>query len=329
MSTPQRTGPAGQRPINRESADDATLTRNLRFELAGEEGRALMGSYAISFALAAAFLIFVYLYPEVPDPIPPEIIVTTLPAEQPELPPPPTPQPEEEAAAPAAAPTRTETPRPNPAPRRTTTTSTGDVQGAFAGAAATGGVAGNVAGVLRGVDVTSGTGGAPGGGGTGTKAVISGGTGSGTSSTPGRGGVAGDPGAAGSIGGVGGTGGVGRAQIGVSRPAVIDAPPLVAGGRDMGDLGSFVRSRQRELQFCYQEHGLKVNPSLAGTINVAIGIAGSGQVTSATVNRRTWSGAGVSAVESCVVSKIRGWRFPRSDAGAGTYSFPFNFTRGG
>ena len=36
---------------------------------------------------------------------------------------------------------------------------------------------------------------------------------------------------------------------------------------------------------------------------------------------------GSSAAESCMLSRIRGWNFPRAaDAGAGTYSFPFNFT---
>lgn len=329
MSTPQRTGPTGQRPYARESAEDATLTRNLRFELAGEEGRALIGSYAISFALAAAFLLFVYLYPEIPPPIPERISVLDLPPpEEVQLPPPPEPTQTQEAEAAPQRQTQTQTPRPSPATQRTTTTSGGDVGDAFRGTPATGGVAGSVAGQLRGVDV-SGGGNAPGGGGTGTKAVIRGGSGSGTAATPGRGGVPGDAGTAGNIGGVSGSGGVGIARIGVSTPQVITAPDVGRGGRDMGALGSFVRSHQRELQFCYQEHGLKVNPSLAGTIHVAIGIAGSGQVSSASVNRRSWSGAGVSAVESCVLSRIRAWRFPASDAGPGTYSFPFNFTRGG
>ena len=314
--------------MNRESVENVTFTRNLRYELASEEGRALMGSYTISFLLAAAFLLFVYLYPLEAEPVP-RIIVYDLPPEQPIQPPPqpvPEPQPQEAEAAAPAAPERTPRPEPRPrSPTTTRTTSTGDVSGAFRGQAATGGVASSVAGTLRGVDV-GGTAGAPGGGGTGTRAVITGGTGAGTASTRGRGGVQGSAGAAGAIGEVGGSGGVGRARVGISAPRVVDAPAL-GDSRDMGDLGAYVRSRNRELQFCYEEHGLKVNPNLGGTIHVSIGIAGSGRVSSASVNRRTWSGAGASAVESCVLGKIRAWRFPSSSAGDGVYSFPFNFTR--
>ena len=318
----QRTNPTGPRPSGRDNAESATFTRNLRYEFASEEGRALMGSYAISFLLAAAFLLFVYLYPPIEEPIEDQITFVELPPEEPIQPPPqPEPQPEQ-----PAAPRNNPTPRPsNPRPRTTTTTSGGDVATAFQGQGSTGGVAGNVAGTLRGVEVAGG-GGTVGGGGTGTRAVISGGAGSGTAPTAGRGGVTGSSGAEGSIGTVGGTGSVGRGTVGIRPPSVVEAPAIGA-SRDMGDLGAFVRNRNRELQFCYEEHGLKANPNLGGTIHVSIGIRGNGSVTSASVNRRTWSGAGASAVESCVLGKIRAWRFPSSDAGDGVYSFPFNFTR--
>ena len=51
--------PGGPNPTGRET----TFTRNLRFELADEENRALLGSYAISTALGVAFLLMVYFYP--------------------------------------------------------------------------------------------------------------------------------------------------------------------------------------------------------------------------------------------------------------------------
>jgi outer membrane biosynthesis protein TonB len=76
------------------------------------------------------------------------------------------------------------------------------------------------------------------------------------------------------------------------------------------------------------ERGLKTNPDLAGTINVAITLTGSGSVTDADVTGRTWSGAGSREAESCMLSRIRSWRFPSSANGGGTFSFPFNFTRG-
>ena len=53
----------------RPSDDETVFTRSLRFELADEENRALLGSYAISIGLAVAFLLLVYLGPkyEVPE----------------------------------------------------------------------------------------------------------------------------------------------------------------------------------------------------------------------------------------------------------------------
>ena len=299
---------------------DTTFTRNLRYELAGEEGRALLGSYGISIGLAVIFLLFVYLsdpaplLPASPDRV--EVTLVDIPDEAP------TRQPE--AAAPAPAP-RPAAPSPAPAsPTPTRRTDPGAVREAF-GTPRTGGMVGDVTNVLRGTDVVTGTGGVPvsGGGGRVVLAPGEGGTGS---RTPGRGGISGTPGGTASVGAVGGTGSVGRAAVSVRAPSVVEPPPLGGPGRDMSDLGTFVRSRQSELRYCYEEQGLKTNPGLAGTIYVAITIAGSGGVTNANITRRTWSGPGSSSAESCILSRIRGWRFPQSAAGEGTYAFPFNFT---
>ena len=106
------------------------------------------------------------------------------------------------------------------------------------------------------------------------------------------------------------------------------APDALGGpGRDVGDLGNFVRSRESQLRFCYQEYGLKVNPSLAGKVNVAISLTGAGNVTGVDVTGRSWGGAGASEAEQCIRQRIRSWRFPASDRGGGTYGFTFNFTR--
>jgi len=149
--------------------------------------------------------------------------------------------------------------------------------------------------------------------------------------TPGRGGFGGGNGTGGGggggIGGVGAGGGIQRAAVRVAAPAPVRAENLGGNRRDVGELGQFVRSRESQLRFCYQEYGLKANPSLAGTVTVAISLTGSGEVTGANITNRTWSGPGASEAESCIRSKIESWRFPASDAGGGTYSFPFNFTR--
>jgi hypothetical protein len=131
------------------------------------------------------------------------------------------------------------------------------------------------------------------------------------------------------VGGVGPGGGVDRAAVRVAPPSVV-APPIGGGpGRDVSELGSFVRSRESQIRFCYEEYGLKVNPSLAGSITINITLASNGGVTGADIGRRTWSGAGASEAESCIRSKILAWRFPSSATGQGTYGFSFNFTPSG
>jgi hypothetical protein len=230
-------------------------------------------------------------------------------------------------------------PRPGRPGSRTEQSSTGAIGDAFGtgSGSGTGGMVGDVSGILSGVAVNSGSGGTggglggTGGGGAGGKQVLGYGQGGQGGRTPGRGGIGGGTGTGGGggggIGGVGAGGGVTRAQVRVSAPAVVAAENLGGPGRDVSELGTFVRSRESQLRFCYVEQGLKVNPSLAGTINVAISLTGSGDVTGVNINNRTWSGPGASEAESCIRSRIRSWKFPSSAAGGGTYSFPFNFTK--
>jgi hypothetical protein len=111
----------------------------------------------------------------------------------------------------------------------------------------------------------------------------------------------------------------------ISAPRPIDVPALGGPGRDVNELGNFVRSRESQLRFCYNEYGLKVNPNLAGSINTSITLTESGAATAVDITGRSWGGAGASESESCIRSKIRSWRFPSGTAG--TYGFSFNFTR--
>jgi hypothetical protein len=334
---------------------DAVFTRSLRYELAGEESRALVGSYTFAFLLGIAWLLFVYFGPRTlpmqllsPDEQPIEVTfdaVETMPetlvgdetGEEVRVP---APGPANRAAGPRAD-------RPGNAragnaggARPTSTASAGAIADAFGTSAGTGsgGLVGDVSNVLRGVDVSSGAGGtgagaaATGGGGRGGKVVLGAGEGGQGSRTPGRGGIAGAAGvgggAGGGIGGVGpGGGNVSRAPVRISAPRPIDVPAIGGPQRDVGELGTFVRSRESQLRFCYNEFGLKVNPSLAGSVTAAITLSGSGSVSNVGVTNRTWSGEGARETEQCIAEKVRGWRFPASEAGGGTYSFSFSFTR--
>ena len=202
------------------------------------------------------------------------------------------------------------------------------IENAFGGAPAnnSGGMVGDVSNALRGVDVRSASGGSPAMQG---KAVIGYGQGGQGSRTPGRGGLGEGlgVGTAGGLGGVGGGGGVGFATVVVAAPSVIHAEKIGGPGRNVSDLGDYVRNKNSQLQFCYSEYGLKQNPGLAGTVTVAITMTGAGSVTGTDITRRTWSGPGASDAENCIRQRINGWRFPNSDQGGGTYSFSFSFSK--
>jgi len=320
----------------------------LRFEWADPEQRVLLYSWAFAIALAIVWLIIVGLHRMLPPQINDEGVVITLAPPQPTTTPPVVPNAATGATMPAPGPTTAPpgrkgrekgSPRPGRPGSRTEQTNNGAIGTAFGtgSGSGTGGLTGSVSSLIGGVAVASGTGGTGGGqggrggGGTGGKTVLGLGQGGEGGRTPGRGGFGGGTGTGGGggggIGGVGAGGGIARAGVRVAAPAPIHAENVGGNRRDVGELGQFVRSRESQLRFCYQEYGLKANPSLAGTVTVAISLTGGGDVTGVNVTNRTWGGPGSSEAESCIRNKIESWRFPASDAGGGTYSFPFNFTR--
>jgi len=348
MATPLRPAtPAGSPPPR----DMDRFDNRLRFEWADPEQRVLLYSWAFAIALAIVWLIIVGLHKMLPPTINDEgVVITLAPPEAITTPPAPPVVPATGAASttPAPGPTnkpagRTGPERGNPKPgrpgSRTEQTNNGAIGAAFGtgSGSGTGGLTGSVSSLIGGVAVASGTGGTGGGqggrggGGSGGKTVLGLGQGGEGGRTPGRGGFGGGTGTGGGggggIGGVGAGGGIQRAAVRVAAPTPIRAENINNNRRDVGELGQFVRSRESQLRFCYQEYGLKSNPSLAGTVTVAISLTGSGDVTGVNITNRTWGGAGASEVESCIRNKIESWRFPPSDAGGGTYSFPFNFTR--
>ena len=348
MATPLRPAtPAGSPPPR----DIDRFDSRLRFEWADPEQRVLWYSWGFAILLAIVWLIIVALHKMAPPAVNDEGVVITLAPPQPTTTtpaPPPVPQNGAATTVPApgpknAPPGRKGAEKGNPRPGRPGSRTEQNANGAIGTAfgtgsgSGTGGLTGGVSSLIGGVAVASGSGGTGGGqggrggGGTGGKTVLGLGQGGEGGTTPGRGGFGGGNGTGGGggggIGGVGAGGGIQRAAVRVAAPAPVRAENLGGNRRDVGELGQFVRSRESQLRFCYQEYGLKANPSLAGTVTVAISLTGSGEVTGANITNRTWSGPGASEAESCIRSKIESWRFPASDAGGGTYSFPFNFTR--
>ncbi|GAC1697570.1 MAG: hypothetical protein NVS9B3_15280 [Gemmatimonadaceae bacterium] len=330
---------------------ETTFTRNLRYEIADEEGRALVGSYAIAMALGLVWILLVWFGPRVPPHVDDEAVTITLAPPVEEIVPPtvtPAPTAGEAVTQPAPGPTKAPPGRVGPqkgSPKqgrpgsRNENTSTGAIGAAFGtgSGAGTGGLSGAISSAVAGAAVASGGGGTggglggSGGGGLGGKTALGLGQGGEGGRTPGRGGIGGGlgtgGGGGGGVGGVGAGGGISRVAVRVSAPRPVGGAPLGGPGRDVSELGNYVRSRESQLRFCYVEHGLKANPSLAGTINVAMSLSGSGSVTGVNITSRTWGGPGASETESCIRGKIEGWHFPSSAAGEGTYAFPFNFTK--
>jgi hypothetical protein len=95
----------------------------------------------------------------------------------------------------------------------------------------------------------------------------------------------------------------------------------------MGALNTFMRGRDAQMHFCYEEYGLKVNPKLAGKVVVAVTITESGMVDGVDITERSWSGKESEDVENCMRSKIRSWKFPAEEKGGGTYPFSYIFTK--
>jgi hypothetical protein len=314
MNRPSAAAPRPPAPRKRE--DEASFTRNMRFEIADAEGRALLWSYVAAVSLGVFWLLLVWFGPAGQPALsllPPEEVPVEVKFEEPPPPPPAPPGP-----APAAAPAPSAAANAAAKEQR-------DVKkaaNAFGGAAAGGSpMVGDVSNALRGVDVSSSRN-TPGMQG---KAVIGYGQGGAGSRTPGRGGLGTGLGAGeGGIGGVSGSG-VGYSGVLVGAPQVIRATGGGGTGRNTSDLGNYVRGRQSQLQFCYEEYGLKANPNLAGKVTADVTLTPAGNVTDVQISDRTWSGPGSAEAENCIKQRVNGWRFPPSDQGGGTYQFSFSF----
>ena len=74
------------------------------------------------------------------------------------------------------------------------------------------------------------------------------------------------------------------------------------------------------------EQGLRADPTLAGSVTLAVTLAEGGRVTGAAITRRSWSGPGAAAAEACILERVRAWELPPAGA-AGRYDFSFSFTR--
>ncbi len=112
-----------------------------------------------------------------------------------------------------------------------------------------------------------------------------------------------------------------NAAIGLSS-----GKPQIVGEIDPELIRKVVHDHRAQIRACYEQE-LNGKPKLAGKITTAWTIDPQGLVTESHVGEST---LGDSAVERCVTSRIKTWRFPLPKGGGEVYvTYPFLFTRGG
>ena len=95
-----------------------------------------------------------------------------------------------------------------------------------------------------------------------------------------------------------------------------------------GQVEIVVRTRHREVQFCFEESGLKTDPELQGVFGMVLTLDTLGTVSRIDASYREWSGPDGAAVEECVMQRARTWKFPVQLAVApARHEVTFRFSR--
>ncbi len=181
-----------------------------------------------------------------------------------------------------------------------------------------GGLGTGINNALGGLSGGAGVGDAQGVGGLGSRGSGSGGGGAGL----GLGGL----GTKGGGRGAGGYGGLDLGGRGKDSTRVVPGKTTVVGGLDRDVIMKVVKRHQNEIKYCYEQEAQK-NPSLAGKVAVAWTIDPAGGVAEANVSESSISNANV---ESCIVQRIRRWKFPEpAGGGVVNVTFPWVFSVAG
>ena len=85
--------------------------------------------------------------------------------------------------------------------------------------------------------------------------------------------------------------------------------PSTARPRDAAEIEAAARRYAPAVRHCYQEEGLKEDPTLSGLLRVSITVDPAGDVRLARVTVTQAQGLGMPAVVSCVTAATASWRF--------------------
>lgn len=80
-----------------------------------------------------------------------------------------------------------------------------------------------------------------------------------------------------------------------------------------------------DVRRCYESEGLPRNPSLTGSMEIALTILPTGVVAEVKVDSLALRGPGSTELALCVARHARNWRFGRGAYVTETHLFPFNF----
>lgn len=104
----------------------------------------------------------------------------------------------------------------------------------------------------------------------------------------------------------------------------LEEEALIEGGLDRDQIAAVINRNKGQVIYCY-EKGLQVKPALSGRVTVDFVISPSGRVSTARVDN---SSLNFSSVESCIVQKLKGWKFPRPVGNVNVnVSYPFVLRR--
>jgi hypothetical protein len=96
----------------------------------------------------------------------------------------------------------------------------------------------------------------------------------------------------------------------------------VDGGLTSDQIDRVVRAHWNEVRYCYEAASLR-DSAIQGTVNVRFNVGVNGSVTTAGVGSSTVDN---SRVQTCIVGKLKGWKFPRPTGGkAVAVVYPFKF----
>ncbi|MCA9714561.1 MAG: AgmX/PglI C-terminal domain-containing protein, partial [Myxococcales bacterium] len=107
---------------------------------------------------------------------------------------------------------------------------------------------------------------------------------------------------------------------GDGTPQAILSTVTVSGALSAGDVRPTLRRKMGQVKSCYVQ-GVGRNASLAGELDLEIKIAADGKVEDVTVKRSTH---GDSAVDRCIVGKLKAVKFPEGSTGGSTAKVTFD-----